>query len=150
MFRFALFLLLLNLAGPALAKEKKVLVAAERPESPLSPAVQAGGLVFFSGQLGLKPGTRELVPGGIGPETRQTLENIKRVVEQAGSAMEQIAKCTVFLVDIGDFAAMNEEYKKFFPKDPPARSTVAVAGLVLGAKIEIECLGVVSGSNAAG
>jgi len=78
----------------------------------------------------------------VGPETRQTLENIKRVLEHAGSSMDRVAKCTVFLQDIADYAAMNEVYATFFPKDPPARSTVAGSGLALGARVEIECLAV--------
>jgi reactive intermediate/imine deaminase len=84
-----------------------------------------------------------VVPGGVGPETRQTLENIKRVLEQAGSSMDRVVKCTVFLQDIADYAAMNQVYATFFPKDPPARSTVAGSGLALGARVEIECMAVV-------
>jgi 2-iminobutanoate/2-iminopropanoate deaminase len=78
----------------------------------------------------------------VGPETRQTLENIKRVLEHAGSSMDRVVKCTVFLQDIADYAAMNEVYATFFPEDPPARSTVAGSGLALGARVEIECMAV--------
>ena len=106
----------------------------------LSAAIKAGGFLFVSGQLGTIPGGRGLAPGGITAETRQTLENVKRVVEAAGSSMERVVKCTVFLIDIAEFGQMNEVYKTFFPKDPPTRATVAVAGLVLNARIEIECL----------
>lgn len=119
------------------AKEVLAIPGATNPN--LSAAVKAGALLYFSGQLGTGPGG--LVTGGIKAEAQQTLENIKRVVEAAGSSMERIVKCTVFLADINDFGSMNEVYRTFWPKDPPARSTVAVAGLVLNARIEIECIG---------
>ena len=80
------------------------------------------------------------MPGGIGPETEQALIYIKETLERAGSSLEHAVKCTVFLADIDDFAAMNEVYSAFFPEAPPARSTVAVAGLALGARIEVECI----------
>ncbi|HXV86577.1 MAG TPA: Rid family detoxifying hydrolase, partial [Gemmatimonadales bacterium] len=107
---------------------------------PFSPAVRAGNVLYLSGQIGNRPGTTELVPGGIGPETRQALENIRAVLAHAGSSLERVFKCTVFLRDIAEFAAMNEVYRTFFPSDPPARSTVAGSGLALGARVEIECL----------
>jgi reactive intermediate/imine deaminase len=110
------------------------------PGLPFSSAVRVGNVLYLSGQIGNRPGTTELAPGGIGPETRQTLENIKAVLEYAGSSLGRVFKCTVFLRDIGDFAAMNEVYRTFFPADPPARSTVAGSGLALGARVEIECL----------
>ncbi len=107
---------------------------------PLSGAVRVGNLIFLSGQIGSKPGSRDLVPGGTAAEVKQTLENIKATLENAGSSMDRVVKCTVFLGDIADFAAMNEVYVTFFPKEPPARSTVAVKGLALGAHVEIECI----------
>lgn len=107
---------------------------------PFSTAVRVGNVIYLSGQVGTKPGTRELAAGGVGPETRQTLENIKQTLQYAGSAMDRVVKCTVFLKDIADYAAMNEVYATFFPKDPPARSTVAGSGLALGARVEIECM----------
>jgi reactive intermediate/imine deaminase len=85
------------------------------------------------------------VPGGIVPETRRTLENIRGILEAAGSSLDRVVKCTVYLADIGDFAAMNEVYASFFPSDPPARSTIAGSGLALGARVEIECLATVPG-----
>lgn len=115
-----------------------------QPGGMLSAAMRVGNLLYLSGQLGTNPETRQLAPGGIGPETRQVLENIKRLLEQTGSSMDRVVKCTVFLADIGDFGAMNEVYRTYFPKDPPARSTVAVKGLVRDARVEIECIGVVA------
>jgi 2-iminobutanoate/2-iminopropanoate deaminase len=139
--RLAATLLLIALSPPVLeaqtAKEVLPIPGAANPN--LSAAVKAGDLIFFAGQLGTGQGG--LVPGGIKAETQKTLENIKRVVEAAGTTMERLVKCTVFLADINDFSAMNEVYRTFWPKDPPARSTVAVAGLVLNARIEIECIG---------
>lgn len=109
---------------------------------PFSTVVRVGGMLYLSGQVGTQPGTRELAAGGVGPETRQTLENIKRILEHAGSSMDRVVKCTVFLQDIADYGAMNAVYATFFPKDPPARSTVAGSGLALGARVEIECMAV--------
>jgi 2-iminobutanoate/2-iminopropanoate deaminase len=107
---------------------------------PFASAVQVDDLLYLSGQIGTLPNTTELVPGGIEPETRQTLENIRSVLEYAGSSVENVVKCTVFLVDIADYASMNAVYREFFANDPPARSTVAGSGLALGARVEIECI----------
>ena len=107
----------------------------------LSPAVRVGDIVYLSGVLGTKPGGGGLADGGIEGQTRQALENVKASLALAGGVMEDVAKCTVFLTDVKDFAAMNQVYREFFPTDPPARSTVAVAGLVVpNAVIEIECI----------
>ena len=107
---------------------------------PLSQAVKAGGFVFVSGNIPLRPGTTEMVRGGIGAETRQTLDNIASVLKNAGSAMERVVKTTVYLADMADFAAMNGVYAGYFPVEPPARTTVQVAALALGARIEIEAI----------
>jgi reactive intermediate/imine deaminase len=107
---------------------------------PFSEAVRAGDLLFLSGMLGNKPGTAELAPGGIQPETRQTLENIRAAVLRHGGSMERVVKCTVFLADMGEWAAMNEVYREFFPVNRPARSALGVNGLALGARVEIECI----------
>jgi len=107
---------------------------------PFSPVVKVGNILYLSGQLGNVPGTRQLADTGITGQTRQTLENIKATLTAAGSSMERVFKCTVFLSNIADYAAMNAVYAAYFPKDPPARSTVAGSGLALGARVEIECL----------
>jgi 2-iminobutanoate/2-iminopropanoate deaminase len=107
---------------------------------PFSMAVRVGSMLYLSGQIGNKPGTRELADTGIAGQTRQALENIKTVLASAGSSLDRAVKCTVFLADIKDYAAMNAVYATFFPKDPPARSTVAGSGLALGARVEIECM----------
>ena len=110
---------------------------------PFSTAVRVGNLLFLSGVIGNQPGTRTLADTGITGQTRQALENIKRVLAGAGSALERAVKCTVFLTDIRDYQAMNAVYATYFPKDPPARSTVAGTGLALGARVEIECIAMV-------
>jgi 2-iminobutanoate/2-iminopropanoate deaminase len=110
---------------------------------PFSTAVRVGNVLYLSGQIGVLPGTRQLVDTGVVKQARQTLENIKAVLTYAGSSMDRVFKCTVFLANIRDFDEMNRIYATFFPKDPPARSTVAGSGLALGAKVEIECLATV-------
>jgi len=107
---------------------------------PFSSAVRVGNMLYLSGQIGNLPGTRELVPGGVTAETRQAMENIKGVLTYAGSGLELVVKCTVFLADIADYQAVNAVYQEYFPVDPPARSAVAGSGLALGAKVEIECI----------
>ena len=112
-----------------------------RPGGVLSSAVRVGDLVFLSGALGTKPGGGGLADGGIEGQTRQALENVKASAALAGVTMADIAKCSVFLTDVANFQAMNGVYREVFPTDPPARTTVAVAALVVpGALIEIECI----------
>jgi 2-iminobutanoate/2-iminopropanoate deaminase len=132
--------LLALLPAAARAQEKQVIQPAGALGLPFSSAVRVGSMLYLSGQVGIQPGTRAVVPGGIGPETRQALENIKQVLAAAGSSMDRVVKCTVFLKDIADYAAMNQVYATFFPQDPPARSAVAGSGLALGARVEIECI----------
>jgi 2-iminobutanoate/2-iminopropanoate deaminase len=105
---------------------------------PFSTAVRVDNMLYLSGALGFVQG--KLAEGGTGPETTAALENIKRNLEANGSSLGQVVKCTVFLADIADFGAMNTEYVKFFPENPPARSAMAVAGLALDANVEIECM----------
>ncbi len=113
---------------------------APQPVGPYSQAIAAGGSVFTAGQVGLVPGTTELAGGDVASQTRQALENLKAVLDAAGSGLDQVVKTTVFLKDIGDFAAMNEVYAEYFTDDPPARSAVEVARLPLDALVEIECV----------
>lgn len=113
------------------------------PGLPFSSAVRLGNVLYLSGAIGVLPGTRQLVDTGIVKQTQQTLENIKAVLTYAGSSLDRVFKCTVFLTNIADYAKMNEVYATYFPKDPPARSTVAGSGLALGARVEIECLATV-------
>lgn len=107
-----------------------------------SSAVRSGNLIFLSGALGALPDVSppRLVEGGIEAETRQTMENIIDVLDDAGATLADVVKCTVFLADIGDYAAMNAVYLEYFPSDPPARSAMAGSGLALGARVEIECI----------
>ena len=107
-----------------------------------TPAVRVGDLVFLSGAIGTPPtGELRVVEGGVGPETRATMENIRRILEAAGLGFEDLVKCTVFLADIADYAAMNEVYVTYFEgMEPPARSAMAGSGLALGARVEIECI----------
>ena len=101
-----------------------------------------GDLVFVSGTLGTVGSGVELAPGGIGPETRQTLENIRAILRGVGADLADVAKVSVYVTDMGDFGAMNAAYAEFFPpaSGPPARITLQVAGLALGARVEIECI----------
>ena len=110
---------------------------------PFSEAVRVGHMLYLSGQLGFDPATSKLVEGGIVAETRKTLENIKAVLEKHGSSMTEVVKCTVFLADIKEWAAMNEVYVTYFPTNPPARSALGSSGLALGARTEIECMATV-------
>jgi 2-iminobutanoate/2-iminopropanoate deaminase len=105
-------------------------------------AVKAGGTVYLSGCVGIDPATRKIVDGGIGAQTRRTLENLKAVVEASGSSMEKIMKCTVLLTDMANFAEVNGIYAEYFHTDPPARTTYAVSGLPLGSLIEIDAIAI--------
>jgi 2-iminobutanoate/2-iminopropanoate deaminase len=113
---------------------------APRAIGPYSQALRAGGFLFTAGQVGFDPATGELVDGGIAEQTRQVLTNIRAILEAGGSTLGQVVKTTVFLVDMADFAAMNEVYAELFGSHRPARSTVAVAALPRGARVEIEAV----------
>ena len=108
--------------------------------APYSQAIVAGGFVFVSGQLALKPGAKELTGGTIGEQTEQIFANLGAILEAAGSGLDRLVKTTVFLTDLGDFAGMNEVYAKHVGERPPARSTVEIAGLPSGALVEIEAV----------
>jgi 2-iminobutanoate/2-iminopropanoate deaminase len=109
--------------------------------SPLSQIVRVGETIYLSGMLGTVPGSG-LAPGGIGPETKQTMENIKTALARVNATMDDIVKCTVYLVDFKEWGAMNEQYTPYFTKHKPARSAVAVVGLARDARVEIECLAI--------
>jgi len=121
---------------------KKVIATDKAPKAigPYSQAIQSGDLLFTAGQIGLEPSSGELVTGGIEAQTRQALTNVKNILEAAGSNLNEVIKTTVFLQNMADFAAMNAVYAEFFPANPPARSTIAVAALPKGAMVEIEAI----------
>ena len=128
-------------------KQTIVTRAAPAAIGPYSQGIRAGELVFVSGQLPLAPETGTIVPGGIAEQTRQSAENVKAVLEAGGSSIDDTVKTTVYLQDIGDFAAMNEVYAAVFGESVPARAAVEVAALPKGALVEIEAIGAVSGGR---
>ena len=107
---------------------------------PLSQGIRMGEWIFASGQLGMSPASGRLVEGGIVPETRQVCENLKAVLEAGGSSLDKVAKVTIYLADLGELMAMNQVFSEYFPHDPPARTTFQAAGLVGGARVEIEAI----------
>lgn len=107
---------------------------------PYSQAIAAGDLLFCSGQIHLEPSTGVMVEGDIATQTARILDNLSAVLAAAGRSMADVLKTTVFLVDIGDFAAMNAVYARYMPDPPPARSTIGVAALPKGARVEIELI----------
>lgn len=116
---------------------------APAPVGPYSHGIAASGeFVYLSGQTPLDPATGRLVEGGVAAQTRRVFENLRLVLEAAGIGFEHVVKTTVFLTDMDDFAEMNEVYGTVFGEDAPARSTIAVAGLPLGAQVEIELVAV--------
>lgn len=123
----------------------KVVVRTERAPAPFqgapySQAIKAAGLVFVSGQLALKPDHAEIVSDSIQEQTEQVLDNLQAILEEAGSGLDRLVKTTVFLVDLGDFAEMNEVYGRRVGDSPPARATVEISKLPSGAKVEIEAI----------
>jgi 2-iminobutanoate/2-iminopropanoate deaminase len=106
---------------------------------PFSSAVRVGDMLYLSGQIGTDA-TGKVVAGGIGPETRQTMENIRAVLETNGSSLDRVVKCLVMLADMDQWSAMNQVYVTYFPRHRPARSAMGASGLALGARVEIECL----------
>ena len=139
--RHAIIATLWLAAAPIVAAQDHQVIHVNEPAGlPFSSATRVGTLLFLSGQVGNTPGTRQLADTGIAGQTRQAFENIKTVLAASGSSLERVVKCTVFLTNIADYQAMNTVYATYFPKDPPARSTVAGSGLALGARVEIECI----------
>ncbi|HZT71821.1 MAG TPA: RidA family protein [Terriglobia bacterium] len=118
---------------------------APRPRGPYSPAIVANGFVFVAGQAAVNPDTNELELGDIRSETRRTLENIKAILESAGSSLKDVVRVGVFLSDMKNFDAMNEVYREYFPVDPPARTTVGAS--LPRIKVEIDCIAVVNKSR---
>jgi len=110
------------------------------PRGPYSPAVRAGDFIFVSGQGPIDPATNQMFTGDIGQQTRLTLSNIQRILEGCGASLADVVKCSVFLLDGGDFAAMNEVYGEFFGAHKPTRTTVEAGFVVPGMKIEIDCI----------
>jgi 2-iminobutanoate/2-iminopropanoate deaminase len=140
MMGFAMRLLLASIFSilvslPCIAEDKSF-----EQKLPFSEVVRVGNTLYLSGVVGNMQGTRQLVPGGIGPETKQVMETIRARVEKHGSDMDHVVKCLVMLADINEWAAMNEVYKTFFSKRYPARSALGASGLALGARVEIECI----------
>ncbi|MGI9236295.1 MAG: RidA family protein [Woeseiaceae bacterium] len=119
---------------------------AESLNLPFASAVRVDNMLYLSGAVGNVPGTMNLAEGGIEGETRQTMDNIAAVLDEFGSSLDKVVKCTVFLADISDWSAANEVYVTYFA-NPPARSALGASGLALGAKVEIECLAVISGDQ---
>jgi 2-iminobutanoate/2-iminopropanoate deaminase len=116
--------------------------SSEAPKAigPYSQGIKAGGFVFASGQVALDPKTGEMVAGDVTAQTERVLQNLRAVVEAAGSDLDRVVKTTVYLRSMKDFAAMNEVYKRYFKNEPPARATVAVAGLPKDALVEIDVI----------
>lgn len=110
--------------------------------APLSPAIKKGPFLYISGQVGIDPLTGAVVSGGVAEQTRQTMENIKALVEAAGLTMDDIVKCQVFLTDIGDFAAMNAVYAEYFSAPAPARSTIGIVLAHPDLVVEIEAVAI--------
>lgn len=103
-------------------------------------AVRANGFVFLSGQIPLDPATGELIQGDVGTQTRRVLDNLKAVLEGAGTSLSKVVKATIYLIDMNDFAVVNQTYAEYFPDAKPARATIAVAGLPRGSKVEIDMI----------
>lgn len=121
---------------------KKVIHTHKVPPArvPLSQAIKAGDWVFASGQLGNDPKTGALAPGGIRAETRQVCENLKAILEAAGSSLDRVVKVTIYMKDVDELAEMNEIFSTYFPVDPPARTTFECARLIRDARVEIEAI----------
>lgn len=139
-------LLALPLIAQAGGKPEINFINSEKAKSagyPFSQAVQVDHTLYLSGQIGVDPATGKLVAGGIGAESRQTMQNIKDLLAEHGHSMSDIVKCTVMLADIKEWPAFNEVYRGFFNDRFPARSAFAGSGLALGARVEVECIAVV-------
>ncbi len=110
------------------------------PPLPFSEAVRVGDMLYLAGQLGTLPGTTQVASGGIGPESRQVMDNIKAVLERHGTSLDHVVKCTVFLADMKEWPAFNAIYREYFPQHFPARSAFGTTGLAFGARLEVEVI----------
>lgn len=121
---------------------KEVISTSSAPAAvgPYSQAIRAGDLLFLSGQIPLVPGTTTLVDGDVGVQAERVMKNLAAVLEAAGASLDDVVKTTIYLVDLNDFARVNEVYGSFFQSAPPARATIGVAALPLGARVEIEAV----------
>ena len=124
---------------------KEVIATEKAPKAigPYSQAIKANGLIFTAGQIAFDPATGQIVEGDIARQTARVLENLKAIVEAAGSSLDKAVKATVFLKDMNDFGAMNEVYTRYFPTHPPARSTVEVTRLPRDVRVEIDLIALV-------
>lgn len=124
---------------------RKIISTDRAPKAigPYSQAVVTNGFAFLSGQIPLDPTTNQLIEGDISAQTERVFENIKGLLEACGSSLGQVVKTTVFIKDMGEFAKMNEIYARYFPENPPARSTIEAARLPRDVRIEIECVALV-------
>jgi 2-iminobutanoate/2-iminopropanoate deaminase len=121
---------------------REVIATEQAPQAigPYSQAIRAQGLIFTSGQIALDPATAQIVAGDVSAQTGRVLKNLAAILEASGSSLERVLRCTVFLKNMGDFAAMNEVYGRYFKQEPPARSTVEVARLPKDVLIEIDVI----------
>ena len=126
---------------------KKIIrsVNAPAPVGPYSQAVAAGNILFVAGQIALDPVSGKMVNHDISSETRRVMENLKAILLEAGLAMEDVVKCTIFLHDLSNFTEVNEVYGEYFPDEPPARETVEVGRLPVDARVEISCIAIADG-----
>lgn len=115
---------------------------APRAIGPYSQAIAMNGTVFLSGQIPLDPATGEMVPGDVSAQTEQVMKNLSAVLAAAGCSFTNVVRCGIFLTDLADFGKVNEVYARYFPANPPARSTVQVVALPRGARVEIDCIAV--------
>jgi len=121
---------------------REVIATPDAPQAigPYSQAIRAGGFVFVSGQIPLDPASGEIVAGGVVEQTRRVLANLEAILKASGSGMDKVVRTTVYLKDMGEFAAMNEVYAGFFSQNPPARATVEVSRLPKDVRVEIDCI----------
>jgi 2-iminobutanoate/2-iminopropanoate deaminase len=125
--------------------KREIIYADKAPKAigPYSQAIRTDSMIFAAGQTGIAPATGDLIPGGVEEQARQVLTNLQNVIEAAGSSFKYVVKTTVFLRDMNDFAKMNAIYAEYFGENPPARSTIAVAGLPKGGLVEIEAIALI-------